>query len=225
MVSIAMTPITLFKTSPLSSIYGQFPVQLTEQHGWQIADHFGNPQIEQRQLQTGSVLVDWSHIGKLSISGRNATTAIATLFPGVNPAPLSSAGQPDGAVLRLTANDYFILCLPGQEVARLAQLDPLQVTAINQTGAMGCFVLAGPRRDEVLERSTAMDLRRDRIGSGSVVQTTFHTIRCTLYRTAEFELILHPRSLSESLFNAFIDVGMGVGLVPSGLATLPLRLF
>ena len=86
---------------------------------------------------------------------------------------------------------------------------------------MGCFALGGPRRDEVLERSTAVDLRRDRVHEGSVLQSSIHTVSCTIFRTANLDILIHPRTFSESLFDALMDVGIGVGLVPAGLAALP----
>jgi len=129
--------------------------------------------------------------------------------------------NPDTAVLRLTQNDYFILCKPGTETEMLKKLDSEITTITDQTGSQGCLVLGGPRRNEVLERSTAVDLRRDRVTAGSVIQSSIHTINMTLYRTKNFEIIIHPRHLSESLYDALMDVGIGVGLVPAGIATVP----
>ena len=54
-----------------------------------------------------------------------------------------------------------------------------------------------------------------------MIQLTIHTIHCTLYRTETLEIITHARSLSESLYDGLMDVGVGVGLVPAGLATIP----
>jgi glycine cleavage system aminomethyltransferase T len=216
------TTTPLLKHSPLSGIYRQYPVSLSNYQGWQMADHFGHPAQEQRHLAQESVLADWSHLGKLSLSGQQASQDMERLWPGAGAiAPLHSLRSEAGAILRLTPNDYLLLTLPGTEQTWLSQIDQTRVTTIDQTGAMGCFVLAGPRRDEVLERSTAMDLRRDRLLPGGVIQTTIHTIRCTLYLKEQAEMILHPRSLSESLFTALLDVGMGVGLVPAGLQTMP----
>ena len=219
-----MTPVTLAKTSPLIGIYRQYPVQLTQIDGWQIAEHFGSLVLEQRSLQEGAVLADWSHVGKISLSGKQAAAVVEGMVTGAEAiAPLHSISLTDRAALRLTANDYLLLCQPGVAESLLPQIDPALVTAINQTGAMGCFALGGPRRDEVLERSTAMNLRRDRVVAGAVVQTTLHTIRCTLYRTTNLDILVHPRSLSESLFQALLDVGIGVGLTPTGVATVPVN--
>ena len=125
------------------------------------------------------------------------------------------------AALRLTRNDYLILCQSGMETDLLEKIDHKITTVIDQTGAQGCLVLGGPRRDEVLQRSTAMDLRRDRVIAGSVIQSSIHTVSMTLYRTKHFDIIIHPRNLSESLYDALMDVGIGVGLVPCGISTVP----
>jgi hypothetical protein len=43
----------------------------------------------------------------------------------------------------------------------------------------------------------------------------------TLYRTNNLDIIVHPRNLTESLYDALMDVGIGVGLVPAGIETIP----
>jgi sarcosine oxidase gamma subunit len=134
---------------------------------------------------------------------------------------LSTIGTQDQVALRLTPNDFQLLCQPGQEQALLEKLDSAKSTVTDSTGALACFALGGPRRDEVLERSTAVDLRRDKVVPGSVIQLTIHTIHCTLYRTENLEILTHSRTLSESLYDGLMDVGMGVGLVPAGLGTIP----
>ena len=212
----------MIKTSPLSGIYRNHPVKLTEVSGWEIAKNFGNDERELIHLSQESVLVDWSHIGKISFSGGDAAKAAEQVFSGASEIePLKSSSNQDMAVLCLTRNDYLILCQSGMETALLGKIDHKITTVINQTGSQGCLVLGGPRRDEVLQRSTAMDLRRDRVVAGSVIQSSIHTVGMTLYRTKNFDIMLHPRNLSESLYDALMDVGIGVGLVPCGISTVP----
>ena len=212
----------MIKTSPLSGIYRNHPVKLTEVSGWEIAKNFGNDERELIHLSQESVLVDWSHIGKISFSGGDAAKAAEQVFSGASEIePLKSSSNQDMAVLCLTRNDYLILCQSGMETALLGKIDQKITTVINQTGSQGCLVLGGPRRDEVLQRSTAMDLRRDRVVAGSVIQSSIHTVGMTLYRTKNFDIMVHPRNLSESLYDALIDVGIGVGLVPCGISTVP----
>ncbi|MDP6209745.1 MAG: hypothetical protein QF474_01090 [SAR324 cluster bacterium] len=212
----------MIKTSPLSGIYRNHPVKLTEVSGWEIAKNFGNDERELIHLSQESVLVDWSHIGKISFSGGDAAKAAEQVFSGASEIePLKSSSNQDMAVLCLTRNDYLILCQSGMETALLGKIDHKITTVINQTGSQGCLVLGGPRRDEVLQRSTAMDLRRDRVVAGSVIQSSIHTVGMTLYRTKNFDIMVHPRNLSESLYDALMDVGIGVGLVPCGISTVP----
>ena len=212
----------MLKTSPLSGIYRNHPVKLTEVSGWEIAKNFGNDERELIHLSQDSVLVDWSHIGKISLSGGDAAKAAEQVFSGAYEIePLKSSSNQDMTVLRLTSNDYLILCQSGTETALLEKIDHKITTVIDQTGSQGCLVLGGPRRDEVLQRSTAMDLRRDRVVAGSVIQSSIHTVGMTLYRTKNFDIIVHPRNLSESLYDALMDVGIGVGLVPCGISTVP----
>ena len=212
----------MIKTSPLSGIYRNHPVNIIEVSGWHIAGNFGDTEREQDNLKKGAVLVDWSHIGKISLSLGNASAASEKVLKGSSKIePLNSMADSKMAVLRLTKNDYLILCQPDMGKNVLEKIDPELTTVTDQSGSNGCLVLGGPRRDEVLERSTAVDLRRDRVVAGSVIQSSIHTINMTLYRTNNFDIIVHPRNLSESLYDALIDVGIGVGLVPAGIETIP----
>jgi len=211
----------VIKTSPLSGIYRNHPVNIIEVSGWHIAGNFGDIEREQDNLKKGAVIVDWSHIGKISLSQGNASAAAEKVLKGSSKIePLNSMADSKMAVLRLTINDYLILCQPNMEKNVLEKIDPKVTTVTDQSGSNGCLVLGGPRRDEVLERSTAVDLRRDRVVAGSVIQSSIHTINMTLYRTNNFDIIVHPRNLSESLYDALIDVGIGVGLVPAGIETI-----
>ena len=211
----------MIKTSPLSGIYRNHPVNIIEVSGWHIAGNFGDTEREQDNLKKCAVLVDWSHIGKISLSLGNASAASEKVLKGSSKIePLNSMADSKMAVLRLTKNDYLILCQPDMGKNVLEKIDPELTTVTDQSGSNGCLVLGGPRRDEVLERSTAVDLRRDRVVAGSVIQSSIHTINMTLYRTNNFDIIVHPRNLSESLYDALIDVGIGVGLVPAGIETI-----
>ena len=213
----------MIKTSPLSGIYRNQRTNIVEVSGWHIAANFGEVEWEKEKLEKSAVLVDWSHIGKISLSRGDASGAAEKVLNGSSKIDSlnSKADSKNMVVLRLTKNDYLILCQPGMEKSLMEKIDSKITTLIDQSGSTGCLVLGGPRRDEILERSTAVDLRRDRVFAGSVIQSSMHTINMTLYRTNNFDIILHPRNLTESLYDALMDVGIGVGLVPAGLETIP----
>ncbi len=212
---------TLVKSSPLCGVYSRLEAECTDVAGWRVARHFGDADAEARHLEDGALLVDWSPIGKVSVRGPGAAQEMEKLAPGaaaLSPGQtLRAAGT---AVLRLTGDEFFVLCMPGREAGVLDSLDPAQASVIDQTGGMGCLVLAGPRRDEVMERSCAMNLRRDRVGDYAAVQTTVHVVPVVLYRMPRGDALLSTRDYVEFLFDAFLDVGRGVGLRPGGLAAL-----
>ena len=65
-----------------------------------MAEHFGNPVAEAEALRTGALLVDWSHVGKLSLRGGRAAAEAAKLHrdaPGLQ--PLRTALAPGLAVV------------------------------------------------------------------------------------------------------------------------------
>ena len=168
-----------------------------------MADDFGNPEKEQKHLQEQSVIADWSHLGKISLSGAKASSDAEKMIKGASKIKVQNTLSDQTSVaFRLTQNDYLLLTGSGNEESLLDKLKKPQSTLINQTGALGCFALGGPRRDEVLERSTAVDLRRDRVTAGSVLQSTLHTVSCTIYRTEDLDILVHSRTFSESLFAA-----------------------
>ena len=74
----------MLKTSPLSGIYRNHSAKLTEVSGWQIAEYFGNKERESQHLHKDSVLIDWSHIGKISLSGGDAEKAAELTFKGAS---------------------------------------------------------------------------------------------------------------------------------------------
>ncbi len=212
----------LQKISPLESAYQQNHAHFITTEGWSIPAHCGNQEKEKAQLETGSVLVDWSHIGKITLRGNDAQTAAEQVDSAASSLkPLQSCATDDVAMLRLTQDEFMILCQPEKEAAVLASAQAADTGVLSHGGGLGCLVLAGKRRDEVIECSSAMNLRRDIVPAGSVVQTTIHTIPCTIYRTFSMDILVHSRDFSESLFDALMDVGHGVGLIPSGIAILP----
>ena len=211
----------LMKQSPLSGHYANYNAQTIEIAGWQIARNFGNEQKEKDSLANASILVDWSHVGKISIRGSDAADRIAELFPqAASLKPLQSFANESVAILCLTDDEYLLLTAPGEQTKIIEKCKNTESNLIDVTGGMGCLVLAGPRRDEVTERSSAMNLRRDRVGAGAVIQTTIHAVHTTLWRTECFDVILVSRDYTEFLFDALLDVGQPVGLLPAGLFAL-----
>jgi aminomethyltransferase len=216
---------SLVKRSPLAAHYRARNVAIGMIDGWEMALHCGDPAAEARALAEGSVLVDWSHIGKIQIRGRDAADQAERLWSGAGDlARLNAAGDERLAVLRLAQDEFLALCEAGRCGEHLARLEEGSSAICDCSGALGALLLAGARRDEVIERSAAMDLSARALAPGSVVQTTLHTIPCTVYRGPDWDLYLQTRDYTESLYDALMDVGRGVGLLAAGLACVPASL-
>lgn len=212
----------LLKNSPLSGVYEKTGASLTEINGWMMASAFSGKAAESKALEDACVLGDWSHIGKITVSGANAGKTINSIFPKAKNLGLEKAWT-DGktAVLRHLRDSFTILCQTGGETDLAEKFSGKGCTFINQTGGNGCLVLAGAKRDGVMARSSAMNLRRDKYPAGSVIQSGIHAITATIYRTESKEIILCARPYCESLCAGFQDVGKGQGLVMAGLDSLP----
>ncbi|MCZ6697169.1 MAG: hypothetical protein O7A63_11585 [Acidobacteria bacterium] len=217
----------LVRRSPLSAVYRSTNASIIETAGWEIAEHFGDAVAERRGLETGSVLVDWSHIGKISLRGPGAeenAARIASTDPlPAPPGALGIANGISGVLLRLAADEFLILCGPGEEHALLIGLDRTRTAVLDQTGGYGALLLAGPRRNEVLERSTAIDLRAGPAAGGSIVQTSVHFVPCTIHSAPNRNILIQSRDYTESLHLALLDVGRPVGLVPAGIGCVPVE--
>jgi len=214
---------TLIKQSAIAALFRSQGARIGEVSGWQVAEHFGNPENEKQHLQESSILVDWSHIDKISLRGHEAVKEIVKTYPSAGDMkPLQTCATGEQMILRLMDDEFLILDQPGKANADL--FDGNRVSVINQSGSLACLVLAGPQRDEVVLRSSAMNTRRDVFAPGRVVQTTVHGIGCIYYRTETLDLFLPMRDFAQSLYEAFLDVGKGVGLIPAGITTLPVKL-
>ena len=66
-----------------------------------------------------------------------------------------------------------------------------------------------------------MNLTEDEYPINSVIQSSLHTITTTIYRSKKADILLCDRAYLESLFDAFVDVGTKVGMLPTGIKVLP----
>jgi len=215
----------LVKRTPLAARYRAHGAAVTDLDGWEVAVHFGNPDAEVRALAEGAVLVDWSHLGKLRIRGADAAEVAARLLPAAGAlAVLRAAGDAALAVLRLVADEFLVLCPPERARELLEAGEGGRSAITDQSGALGALLLGGPQRAAIAERSSEMDLSPRGFRAGHVAQTAVHSVPCTVYRSAHWDLYLQTRDYTESLFAAFLDVGGALGLVPAGIGCMPTQL-
>ncbi|NQY08753.1 MAG: hypothetical protein HRT71_04460 [Flavobacteriales bacterium] len=209
--------------SPLNSAYNKLQGNFADADGWNIVVDCGQPDKEQKQIETGSVLADWSHIAKVIVRGDDADEAIAGLNADAAKMEIGATiAQKESVILRLTSDEYLVLSLAGEQEEILSKTQHAKVKSYAVGGGYACLVLAGSNRNEVWERSTAFDLITDKIGEGRVIQTSVHGVHCTIYRMAGKDLIVCNRDLAHFLMDALMDVGHLVGLMPTGVNVVPI---
>ena len=98
----------LIKNSPLSGIYRRHSANTVEVSGWLMADDFGNSEKEQKHLQEQCVIADWSHLGKISLSGTKASSDAEKMIKGASKIKvLNTLSDQTSVAFRLTQNDTF----------------------------------------------------------------------------------------------------------------------
>ena len=103
----------LIKNSPFR-IY-RHSANTVEVSGWLMADDFGNPEKEQKHLQEQSVINDWSHLGKISLSGTKASSDAEKMIKAQDQSP---EYLPIRHRLRSDLqNDYLLLAVREQKAS------------------------------------------------------------------------------------------------------------
>lgn len=206
------------RESPLKNVYSNLQASFAEVDGWHIPTDCGQAEKEKKQLEVGSVLADWSHISKVLVRGNGAKEASAGLNADASKLDVGSTiAKKESVILRLASDEYLILSLPGEEESILSKTQHPTVKSYAVAGGFACMALAGKKRNEVWERSTAMDLITNKVGAGEVIQTSVHAVHCTIYRMATSDLIICKRDQAHFLMDALMDVGHLVGLMPTGM--------
>jgi folate-binding protein YgfZ len=169
--------------TPLHDIAATAGAVFTEEAGWLVPDHFGDPSREYDQARSGCVLFDQSHRGKVEVTGSDAASFLQNLCTN------DVKGLPAGAgreAFLTTAKAkvvayvfiyrmgpaYWLDLAPGTSTTSLKHLDHFliseQVEFIDRSREFAQFHLAGPRAESVLAQGrigdTAQVRRHDLLG-------------------------------------------------------------
>jgi folate-binding protein YgfZ len=206
--------------TPLHDAAAQAGAVFTEDTGWLVPDHFGEPAREYDQARSGCVLFDQSHRGKVELTGADAgnflhnlcTNDVKNLAAGAGcEAFLTTAKakvvaylflyhrrQPDGRP------SFWLDLAPGTSEAVLKHLDHFliseQVEFADRTRELAQMHVTGPQAEAVLARTQLGDQAQVR--------------RHDLLGVAGFD-VLCPAAEAESVWKSLL----GNGAVPAGRQT------
>lgn len=169
---------------PLAAAHARAHAVLTEEFGWQVPAHFGDPAAEYQAVQQGAAVFDVSHRGKVEVSGTDAgsflhnlcTNDVRKLAPGFGCETFFTNAQArvlaHGFVYHLQLQNwprpgdrrevYWLDLAPGSGDRLVRHLRPYivseQVELADVTRDYAKFHLAGPQAQAVLEKALRGDL-------------------------------------------------------------------
>ncbi len=211
---------------------------------WKRPGDYGDVRQEYLAVRQDVSVMDVGTLGKFRICGPDATEFLDRLYPariaGLAPGrtkytiALNEAGYifDDGMVGLVGEHDYFVTTTSsGADSAEGWFKDwndtwKLRVRIVNQTHVLGAINVAGPKSRALLSRLTDDAVDNVSLPYGGIARISIRGIRCTAIRvgfTGELGFELHhPASRSVELWDALLDAGGDLGVVPHGLEALKL---
>ena len=173
---------------------------IEERDGWRTAVYEPNGEL-------AAWAADVSHVGKLDVRGTAAE--VDELTGGAEP----GHGNPADGVwtARLSPTHAIVIC-PGRRTAALRER--IGAGATDMTCGWAAVMLGGERVRDVFHRSSGLDVRESRFGSGRVVAGS--VMRCpsfVLNDDGRF-WVLCGWEFGEYMWEALLDAGIPVGIGP-----------
>ncbi|VEI14070.1 glycine cleavage system aminomethyltransferase GcvT [Trueperella bialowiezensis] len=226
------------KHSPLHAVHESAGASFTDFGGWNMPLKFGKELDEHHAVRTAAGLFDVSHMGKIWITGPQAATGLNTALAGnfaamsIGRARYTLALTAEGTILDdlivyRFAEDRF-LAIPNAGNAGVV-LDALQtrlagfdVVIRDETADHALMALQGPASLEVLRALAAPDLAERAAELTNYTAVELPELGVILARTGYtgelgYEIIIGAQQAPE-LWQALIDAGKPLGLLPCGLA-------
>jgi sarcosine oxidase gamma subunit len=152
---------------------------------------------------------DLSHLGKLDVRGSAAD--LDALTGGLE----KGAARLDGDVwtLRLTPVHGYVLA-PFGRVSELR--GRIGSAAVDVSCGLAAVALGGPRRREVMNRSSGLDVREARFGPGRCMAGSVMRVPTLLVNRGEDFLMLVAWEYGEYFLDAILDAGATIGIARAG---------
>ena len=226
------------KKTPLNPLHHQLGARMVEFGGWEMPVQYAGVIAEHLAVRTAAGLFDVSHMGEVEVSGPGAfdflqyatTNDLAKLVDGQ--VQYTALCYPDGGVvddltLYRFAADSYLLCVNAANIDKDFQwLCDLQQKAggqdfrlVNRSDEYAQLALQGPKAAQILGGLTDADLGRleyYHFVSGTVAGHDMIISRTGYTGEDGFELYC-PAADGPSLWQALLQAGEPVGLVPVGL--------
>jgi len=204
--------------------------------GWDMPVEYSGIVQEHMAVRTRAGLFDVSHMGEIEIAGRDALAAVQRISSNdasklqVGQAQYSGLLTPQGTfvddllVYRLASEHFLMVVNAGNietDYAWIAEhIAPAgDVVAVNASARYALLAVQGPEALQVVQALTAVELNAVKyywFAHGEVA-----SVRATISRTGYtgedgFEIFVPPQS-ADRVWQAVVDAGKAVDLIPCGL--------
>ena len=226
----------VLRKTPLNARHHASNARMVPFAGWEMPVEYAGIAAEHMAVRTRAGIFDVSHMGEIEVAGKNAEAAvrrIACSDPAslkVGQAQYSGLLTPDGTflddmIIYRMAPIHFLIVVNASNTAKdfawiSEQIKPVgDVAAIDSSSRYALIALAGPASREVLQPLTGVDLGEIApfwFANGEVANA-----RATIARTGYtgedgFEIFVPPNT-AERVWQALLESGRSVDLVPAGL--------
>jgi aminomethyltransferase len=224
------------KKTPLNATHRALGARMLGFGGWDMPLQYSSIVEEHLAVRTSAGLFDVSHMGEIEIAGRDALAGIQRITS--NDASKLSLGQAQYSALTTASGtfvddllvyrlgqDHFLVVVNAGNIEKdyrwiAEQVRPAgDVAVVNSSSRYALLAVQGPRALSVLQPLTGVDLNAVRyywFTHGEIAG-----VRAMLSRTGYtgedgFEIFVPPHSAAR-VWNAVLEAGKSVGLVPAGL--------
>ncbi len=228
--------IGLMKKTPLHAAHLAASARMVDFGGWHMPVQYSGLSNEHHAVRTKAGLFDVSHMGEVIVEGENAEHFLNTLVTNnvsrlVDGQALYTVmcyehgGIVDDLLVYKRAHQKYLLCINAGNIDKdYAWIDKLAHTFTklhvhNASNEYSQVAIQGPLAEQIVARLTKVDLKA--IKYYHFAEADFLGAHCILSRTGYtgedgFE-IYAPAAHGEKIWNALMDAGAPLGLIPAGL--------
>lgn len=218
--------------SPLHAEHEKLGAMFTDFGGWQMPLRYGNELDEHRAVRTTAGLFDLSHMGEVRVAGAEAGkfldyALISQLSAiAVGRAKYTMIVNEEGGIIddlivyRLDESEYLVVPNAGNAVTVAGLLadraEGFDVTVTDESQDTALIAVQGPRAAEML--GDIPELKYYSAAPAKILGYDVLLARTGYTGEDGFELFI-PAAQATALWQALIDAGCAVELLPCGLAS------
>ena len=230
------------RSTPLHARHAALGASFTDFGGWSMPVRYTSDLAEHHAVRTAAGLFDISHMAEFDVTGPSAATFLDVALAGrlssmkVGRAKYSlllteTGGVLDDVIVYRLADEHFLvisnagnrdLVAPALAERAAAFTD---VTVVDRTDELSLLAVQGPSARAVLEATagiSAVEPALTDLGYYAWSAASFDGVELMILRTGYtgedgFELLV-PNAQAAALWDALLDAGQALGLVPAGLA-------